>query len=268
VSAQSQYHEDHMKPVKEYLVSDLFYTRWDRLTQLGHAEVFALQQKIKTIDRDTAAGSMEYGITLIAILQRVNKNPHLVGRINEAQAVDIYNDLKFLNEPWYFFPEIGERWIRPDDEMARHTFDQFIYADNEFTSYLVTQDEKYLKRLAVTLYLKVEGLIIRKPVPFDKENVERHADLIKLRPHQLQLIFYTYAHVRESVVNRCKTLFHKLPAVEGVASTLQVNSGPMWQEIKNQVAMTLVFGNFDELGRTNMHSVVDHLEFLAKRNVK
>jgi hypothetical protein len=38
----------------------------------------------------------------------------------------------------------------------------------------------------------------------------------------------------------------------------------MWHRVKHQAAKTLVFGDFEKLGTTNMYSILDHLEILAQ----
>lgn len=239
--------------IKEYTISDLFKTEWRELGPRAHAEVFALRQNIQHLQ----PGSPEYGFHLIYILKRLIKNPRLVDRINETQAVDIYNDLKFLDEPWYYFPVMPTHYLEkcPEEMMAKHSFDQFIYADNEFSNFAVHQDEKFLRRLAVTLY-RPKG-----EIHFDKETVEENADKIKghLKEWQLNIIFFTYAQIRAMVQKRCKTLL--APAV---GESKPTNTGPMWNEIKHQAARTHVFGTFDELGCANMYDVLDHLELLSK----
>lgn len=296
----SQYHEDYMGKVKEYTVADLFYTDWKELDDKTHAEVFALHQKIQQhpvhprfdklsdqshpsvsplegeINADASTSSatdvtdqqkMEYGVLLIAILRRLRKNWRLVDKINELQAVDIFNELDrgFLSKPWYTFPQVFG-WVHPADQMAKSSFDRFIYADNEFTSFLATSDDKYLHRLAATLYA------LPGDTHFDKEEVEARAELIKeTNAHQLQLIFYTYGHVRNAVVKRARHLIETPPQhpsvspLEGESNTNKVKpSGAMWYQIKHQVARTGVFGTFDQLGQANMYIVIDHLELLAK----
>jgi hypothetical protein len=203
---------------------------------------------------------------LIRILRLLRKNVRLVDRINVPQAVDIYNDLKFLHQPWYYFPELPAPLIKkPDPLLARTSFDQFIYADNEFTSFLAlgtaeTQEryEHYLRRLAVTLYQPADEKI------WDKECVEEREQQIKtINPELLQLVFFTFGHVRNRVMDRCKTLLPRSLAKDEDKKKVHP-TGRMWANLKHQAAKTLVFGDFDKLGQTNMYSVLDHLEILSK----
>ena len=245
---------------RTYTVPDLFFTRWMELPARVHSEVYALYNSLP----DPA--HPQYGFILIQILRRLRKNKSLVNKINVAQAVDIFNDLGFLKEPWYYFPQLKNdklALMAPDEKMARCSFDQFIYADNEFSSYLMPSTSSgtgassiYLCRLAVTLYL------LAGEEHFDPETVELRARLIdgRLKPWQLNLVFFTFAQIRAHVMKRCKTLLPPGVTEDGKPSP----TGPMWHRIKHQAARTLVFGTFVETGRANMYSVLDHLEILCQ----
>lgn len=240
-----------------YQVSDLFYTQWKDLDDLTQATVYSLHQHAQSLGHS----HKDYGFALIATLRSLRKNKRLVDRINVEQAVDIYNDLKFLNEPWYHFPFLDQLHLKPDPELARTSFDQFIYADNEFTSFIAAKgkDEVYLRRLAATLY-KESGEIF-----WDKECVEERAEKLRSeKSYRLELIFYTYGHVRNKVMERCKTLLPKSIVTSEEQKKTPHPTGSMWHNIKHQAAKTLVFGDFDNVGRTNMYSVLDHLEILCK----
>lgn len=246
---------------KEYQVSDLFFTRWEELSAMIHAEVYALQQ----LARQEQKESIQYGLRVIGVLRNLRKNKRLVNQINEAQAVDIYNDLKFLDEPWTYFPvkvlpTSDGLLYAPDDKMATHTFDHFIYADNEFTSFLATQERKYLLRLAATLYRKKGELYL------DKEQVEhRSALLADLKPWQEALIFATYGHIREFISRRCKTLLPPPPRPEPGEKEEVRPSGPMWLKLKHRLSETPAFQGYETAGRANVYAALDYLEDLAQR---
>jgi hypothetical protein len=261
---------------KVYQVNDLFFTDWKQLSPKSHLEVYVLQQKIKT---DGITETKRYGYQVIALLQRLRKNFKLINKINEEQAVDIYNDLKFLDESWYYFRSL-ERYrfkknglITPDEKLARHSFDRFIFADHEFTSYLYAvnagideaQCRNYLVRLAITLYP------LRKDSFFDPETVDERTEGLgkMIKDWELQLVFFTYAHVRESIMKRCKHLLPQEPVKtyeEGQEREppAVTPSGPMWHEIKHMAARTGALGPLNEVGRSRMYDVLDHLELIAK----
>lgn len=259
---------------KVYTVSDLFFTAWAQLNERTHAEVYALLLQLKELTPSALQASpptggdkagVKYGLLLIQILRRLRKNPRLVARIDVEQAVDIFNDLKFLSEPWYFFPSI-KKLPAPDEKLARHTFDHFIYADNEYSSFLSNKNVTHLRRLVATLY----------QASFDKENVEPIADNLKAKEWQLTLTFWTYAQVREFVAKRCKTLMPPpIPHLteEGDAGTGPASvqpTGAMWLKLKHRLAETPAFQGYDKAGRANMYAALDYLEDLAqqKENAK
>jgi hypothetical protein len=247
---------------KTYSVSDLFFTSWGQLTPITHTEVYQLQQAICQMSVEDRG----YGFAVIAILRAMRKNKWLVDKINLEQAVDIYNDLKFLNEPWYNFPAKvlplkSDLVYAPAEKMATHTYDHFIYADNEFTSFLATNDRKYLTRLAATLYRK------RGEIFLDKELVEARTQQLakKIRPWQEDIVFLTYAQIREFITTRCKTLLPKGPAGE---TTKISPTGGMWLKLKHRLAETPAFQGFDSAGRANIYSALDYLEDLAQLKEK
>lgn len=237
---------------KVYTTADLFFTSWAQVRPVDHAVVFEMVQEIKSTDPE----SEQYGFLLIAILRRLRKNWRLVDKINVAQAVDIFNDLKFLHEPWYYFPKVAGELKTPEEHMARNTFDHFIYGDNEFTSYLATQDVTHLRRLVATLYQD----------QFDKENVEGIAKALKAKDHELKLVFYTYAQVRTFVMKRCKKLLPTSPKqTEGENEEGVQPTGAMWLTLKHRLAETPVFQGYDNAGKANMYAALDYLEDLAKQ---
>lgn len=243
---------------RTYTVNDLFFTRWEDLRERIHSEVYALYNSLPD------PSDPQYGFILIQILRRLRKNFSLVNKINVDQAVDIFNDMAFLKAPWYYFPHLENKalaLVKPDEKMARSSFDQFIYGDNEFSSYLVKQDPIHLNRLVATLYPLLGDEY------FDPETVEGRAAAIagKLKPWQHNLVFFTFAQIRDHVMKRCKTLLPPPPKQDpDDLPTGPITTGPMWYRIKHQAARTGVFGTFEQTGRANMYSVLDHLEILCQ----
>lgn len=238
--------------MKTYTVDDLFYTSWKDMKPAQLYEAYTLQQVLKDLPLDHD----RYGFFLIAVLRRLRKRPGLVDKISVEQAVDIYNDLKFLDEPWYHFPEVRElavydnAVVRPDEYMARHTFGHFIYADNEFSRYLQTHDKIFLRRLLVTIY----------QMPFDKESVEALASSIEVDDWIIMLVTITFSHVRNKINKRCRTL---LP--QGTAKDEHRQAtGPIWQKILHRLAETPVFQGYNNAMNANMYAALDYLEDLAQ----
>lgn len=247
----------------EYSVRDLFFTTLTDLKNRPriHAQVCALYQAW----REVPAESIEAGAMLIRILKLLRRRPALVDQINEAQAVDIFNELDrtLLSQPFYFLPELGSDVLTPDDHLARTTFDQFIYADKEFSLFVRAAWQKQPEAELRNLLCRVTAcLYMRKYREFDPENVDQDADVYmrKLHTWELQLIQFAYGHTREAVMNRCPTLFSKV----GNAGKEPQSTGPMWAKLKHEVARTGVFGTFHEVGRARLYDVLDHLEILSK----
>jgi hypothetical protein len=240
---------------KEYSVSDLFFTSWKQLKGPVHAAVYALYLKLQTLQKD----SPQYGFVMIALLRQLRRRPLVVDSVNVEQAVDIFNDLTFLTEPWYYFPEVitsaQSKQLglqKPHDHLSKCTFDHFIYADNEFSSYLVTWDDKHLTRLVATLY----------QAKFDKEAVDTIAKALPLDQWQKDLVFYTFGHIREFVMKRCKTLLP--PSIPSEEEVKPRSTGAMWLKIKHRLAETAAFQGYDTAGSGNMYSTLDYLEDLAQ----
>lgn len=256
------------KDEKVYLASDLFFTSWEELKPNVHAFVYALKQNLPGPDR-IEPGQPSYGFMVIQILRHLRKNQSLVNKLKNEEnaveiAVDIFNDLAFLNQPWYFFPDLGNQIQKPDDKMARHTFDQFIYADNEYSMFLSTRDIKYLRRLVVTLYAYPGDTF------FDKERVSSREAYLNIEDWELNLVFFTYAHVRTFVTNRCKMLLPAAAAAkpaegEAEAEVRFMPTGALWLKLKHRLAETPAFQGYDNAGRANMYSALDYLEDLAQQ---
>lgn len=266
----------------EFKVGDVFYTSWGELSPKQKVEVYTLWLRMKSMvdsrwSMDEASGStvppeggeggLEYGVLMLLIMRQLRKNQRVIDQMNEAQVLDCFNELKvFLDGAWYGFINLtptlskGEGAMQtPAEKMATSTFDHFIYADNEFSLFLIKKDDVHLKRLVATLYQKT----------FDKEAVEGIASRLKLNEWQLLHVFYTYKHVREYVMSRCKTLMPP-PQVNPstgepeTQNTPPTPTGAMWLKLKHRLAETPAFAGFDVAGKANMYSALDYLEDLAR----
>ena len=142
--------------------------------------------------------------------------------------------------------------------MARHTFDQFIYADNEFTKSIAEPGSSlhYLRRLAATLYTD--------PRAFDRECVDDRVIDMSVKDWELQLIATTFGHVRSFITRRCKHLMPAPVKPEGQLEHQVQPTGPMWQELKHRLSETPAFQGFDKAGSANIYDCLDYLEGLAK----
>lgn len=247
-----------------YVVDDLFFTSWAQLSEKRMVEVQSLMMQLKSFD----LSSVEHGLISIKVLRLIRRNPALVDKINVEQAVDIFNDLKFLREPWFDFAPVAHSRLTtwsglttlrtPSDHMADCTFAHFIYADNEFSSFLATNKTEHLTRLFATIYQK----------DFDEEKVEAIAKRLNLKEWQLMHTFFTYSFVRNFVMERCKALLLSSPHTEGEIeqNTTVVPTGGMWQKLLHRLAETPAFPGMDAASDARMYKALDYLEDLAQNN--
>lgn len=242
----------------EFKVTDVFYSAWADLTPKQQVEVYTLWLKMKSMDGQL---SIAYSTHMLLIMRQLRKNQRVIDQMNEAQVVDCFNEIKgFLDEPWYNFPPLNlpQGGDKPADKMATSTFDHFIYADNEFSLFLIKKDDIHLKRLVATLYQE----------NFNKEAVEGIASRLKLSEWQLLHVFYTFKHVREFVMKRCKNLMPPPPVHPETGEIIKDETGPvatgaMWLKLKHRLAETPAFAGYDKAGQANMYSALDYLEDLA-----
>ena len=243
---------------KTYKVSDLFYDSYQQLSARRLAELAVLRRAWMLAVEKEGIESPEYGVLSIGIMRSIRKSPLLVDKINVDQMVDCFNDLTFLKQPWYFFPNFirPTNAYHPDEYFHDRTFDHFIHADHEFS-------KGNAAGVAACLYFHDHGHF----------NPDKLADNIKhieqaWSKWQIELVMHTYANVREWITKRCKNLFPPSPSGEGRG---EVATGPMWTELKQRTAelrLTWKDPNGKEtnyVGHARYLEVLDHLESLSKR---
>ncbi len=215
-----------------------------------------LDDTIERTDEQAERERIEYGVVLITILRILRKSPLLVDKINEAQAVDCFNELEFLHEPWLDFPvkEIAG-YTCPDEKMHLLTFDQFIYALKEYYLLLeskdVTKDMKQLARLVATLYAR----------QFDATKVEHDAEVMikKAKPWQLLSVLYAFTNIFEYITTqRCKVLFGK--GGKGTEHPLAI-----WLKIKYRLGESGYFQGKEAVEKARIYEALDYLCELQTR---
>lgn len=265
---------------KAYTVSDLFYDCWEQLTQKQLVTVIWLSDVLSS----QKEGSVEYGLTVIGILRALRKNFRLVDKINEKQAVDCFNDIKFFHRnadgsfktPWYFFPVIGfnvngKRFRRPELNgslpMYNRSFQQLVYADSAFSGFCVL-NYQHSKEPSAELEKEMDealcsliAVLYTEPEDFTMANLEMKAELIrqKLTVEQRSLILHTYANVRSFITDRCPNLMPK-PAENAEKEATPVFTGPMWLKLRYSLAETEVFKGFTTANNAMIYDALDYLE--------
>ncbi len=244
---------------KTYKVSDLFYDNYQALPVRRLADLAIVRRTWQ----EQAVTSEHYGILSIAALRAIRKSPLLVDKINVEQAIDCLNELTFLKEPWYFFPQFIRliNAYRPDEYFHDRTFDHFIHADNEFS-------KGNAAGVVACLYFHDHGHFNPDKLADNTKQIKQ-----KWQPWQVELVMHTYANVREWITARCKNLFDGPKSdieAENLASPPKP-TGSMWIELKQRTAelrITWKDPNGKEtnyVGHARYLEVLDYLEGLTKR---
>lgn len=248
---------------KTYKIADLFFTSWAEIPTGYHAQLIELRHKLNNAIREEMWGT--YGYMAIQMLRILRKNKSLVAKINEEQAVDCLNDLKFIQEPWYHFPPGDKGFQEPDEYMHNRTFNQFVYADAEFTKFCVLDyqgkesrkpDEMQLNR-AIN---KMIGILYTAPERFDERKILSRAGTVdqKMTPAEKAVVLHTYANVREYIVKeRCPNLF---PSSSGDGPAKPVYTGKMWLNLRYDLSETPSFQGLDAAKNAWLYDAMDLLE--------
>lgn len=236
---------------KQYTVTDLFYTQWSELSVRQRIKVHELNQMRQDLPID------QHGTYIILIMRELRKRPLLVDRLNEAQVVDIFNSLTFVNEPWLFFAPPPVRlklrgYAAPDAKMGNLSFDHFIYADSEFTQCAGEQVEwrKHMEALAAILY-KPAKLVTNKvhTLPVSDALFVKQA-------------FYTFGNVRDYIVRNCRHLFP--PKSDEDELPQKFSALQLWTDMKFALAEHGTFGTYKQVGEQPLYEVITYLEKRAK----
>ena len=257
---------------KTYKIADLFFTSWAEIPTGYHAQLIELRHKLNNAIREEMWGT--YGYMAIQMLRILRKNKSLVAKINEEQAVDCLNDLKFIQEPWYHFPPGDKGFQEPDEYMHNRTFNQFVFADAEFTKFCVLdyrsrqsgkQDDIQIN-LAIN---KLIGILYTKPEYFDEKKIHDKACTIdqKMNAAEKAVVLHTFANVREYIVKqRCPNLFPSTQASSGEVAP--VYTGKMWLNLRYDLSETPSFQGLETAKKAWVYDALDLLEKKALEATK
>ncbi len=274
---------------REYPIQQLFKMGWEQLTPKEMITIIELSDRILDVEKD----SVDYGFILIAMLRIIRKNKSAVSKINEAQAVDCFNNVTFFqrNEdrsfktPWLFFPignftAGGETFERPQLlgtlPMYNRTFDHLVYCDQAFSAfclfnYQLNKEHIPARRdqLQSDMNDALDSLIAvlyHSQFNFDVKRIEVTSRLIrqKLTIAERSLILHTYANVRQFITEKYPYLFPApLPSNEQSESAPQL-TGAMWLNLRFDLAETEVFKGFDTARNALIYDALNYLEKKAK----
>lgn len=271
--------------MREYTVPDLFFTKWDQLNPGQMSLIIELTDQLRLLEK----GSKNWGLVVISILRNLRKNKSLVSQLEVEQAVDCFNELEFIlrnpdgsfRTPWYFFPVAGFKSnefvflqpVRTDLPLFYHTFQQLVYADSAFSAFCLLNYQynktdhddvltrKQQERDMDEALCSLIAVLYTSPDDFDIADMEvraRHIPL-KMNIRQRSLLLLTYANVRQFITDRCPNLFPK-PIKKSEEEQPPVFSGPIWMNLRYDLAKTEVFKGFKTASDARIYDALDFLE--------
>lgn len=268
-----------MTQPKTYQLANLFHTSWEKLTPSQHWMAIEYTDQML----HTEKGSKRYGMLLIQLLRTLRKNKKLVSNIEVDQAVDCFNALDFLKRndrgsfliPWYHFPKVTNKLSTPSRStppLYYHTFEQLCYADSHFSAFCLLnyqynrasakRKEELLADMNDALNYLIAVIYI-KPEDFTTQEMDKVAAYVKQRCPEIMrtLVLHTYANVRQYITDRCPTLFPKpLVVDENQTEEQPQHTGPMWQNLRYDLAKTEVFKGFNVASHARIYDALDFLE--------
>ena len=250
---------------KTYNIDDLFFTSWKQIPTGYHAQLIDLRYRLDT----TKAQEMwaAYGHLAIQVLRILRKNKSLVAKINVEQAVDCLNDLKFLHETWYHFPP-GEdsRFVAPDEYMNNRSFNQFVWADAQFTKFCVLDYQGKQSRKTDDIQIniainKLIAILYTAPERFDEREIHNSSCTVdqKMKPFEKAVVLHTFANVREYIVKeRCPNLFPSTS--DNTGYSVPVYTGKMWLNLRYDLSETPSFQGLEAAKNAWLYDALDLLE--------
>jgi hypothetical protein len=250
--------------MKTYSISELFHMSWSALATEDMAIVIEFRDKMKKTKEQGLRTA--HGYAAITMLRALRKNKSLVSKINVDQAVDCINDISFFEQPWFFFPKIGND--RPADFLKDHLFIQLYYIDSLLSKFLMqhhydcrAHPPQDISEVAKAYLDDVIGVIYTKPDEFDESKVVERGKAIGkvLKDFERVVIIATYANVKEFIINECPDIFPTSEA-EPSANAAPVDTEPMWQALLFDLSETKAYPGMDKAKRAPMYEALSYLE--------
>lgn len=249
-------------------VQEVFHNTWENQKADVASALLHYRDRLNEALRHGKSELAGFYKTLIVRLLCLK--PSVYKKLSPAQVIDIANDLKFINDPWYAFHVThittkAGRIHRPTVKLLSLTFWQFIKADAEYSRFLVlnyresNEQYKALDRLIAILYQP-------EPGAFDDTTIDQYATTL---PYGLSfdfkyLILHTYSNCRNYIMKeRCPSLF---PVSMNKSDEPQEPkyTGGDWQNILYELAETNAFRGIDAAKGARLYDALDYLEKKAK----
>ncbi|HMG90759.1 MAG TPA: hypothetical protein VK589_11890 [Chryseolinea sp.] len=260
--------------MKTYHISDLFKTSWDQVSPKEMATV--IDMKIKMQRANEQGLHQAAGHYAIMILKALRKNEGLVSKINVEQAVDCINDLEFIHQKWFTFPEIkfsDSTFCNPPTHLKNHTLGQLYWIDSLFSKFLMqeyydgrahppqtpsTMAEMFLDEMIAVIYTH--------PDQFDEKVItERGKEIGRIINNDYRVcMLYGYANVKEFILAEFPLTFPRLEDEDEtqnpVSNKPPVDSEPMWQNILFDLSESPAYPGMDRAKKAPMYEALNYLE--------
>lgn len=246
-------------------ISEFFYDSWD---QLDHKKAIQMMLIKSKVDSMLEAEQYEWvGRMGFFQLQTISRDPLFLKKLTEEQIYDIRKDLVFIDSPWLFFHIVAIKgkhhtYFSPGERMYDLTFQHLIYADANFSKYLITEQPRDLDKFIASLY---QPMFEGDRIPFIPDNLDPIGEDIgaALHRHEKQLILTTYVHIRNSIMERCPALFKSSSEPDNNSSSVEY-TGEMWRDLLYELADTPAFQGIEAAKSTPIYEALDYLEKKAK----
>jgi hypothetical protein len=153
--------------------------------------------------------------------------------------------------------------------MYDRSFDQLVFADTAFSRFCILnakflagertpQIEKDMDDLVNALI----GILFTKPEDFDAADLEVYTKIIPLHFNSTKrsLVLHTYANVRGFIIRMYPNLFPTSAAPEEGAEPGTKDTGPMWMNLRYDLAETDAFKGFDTARKALIYDALGYLD--------
>jgi len=262
--------------MKSYMISDIFKTHWSELTTDEMAMVLIYKSKL---DYARHSGEMSLaGLYAIRIMQQLRKHS-AVGELTVEQAVDCINDLSFIADPWFMFPDLGvsSPFEAPPTHLKHHTLGQLYWMDSLFSKFII---QDYIDRRAhppqdpsaiAEMYLdEMIGVIYTSPPAFDERLIStRGNEIKKMLTHSARtVILYSYANTKKFIIDEFPLTFPTREDDDETGVKAPVDSEPMWQSIVYDLSESPAYPGTDKAKAAPMYEALNYLERKHKEQQK
>lgn len=259
-----------MKNVRKVKVSELFITSWE---ELSTRKFIALLPYLHAINKRMVPES----VSLLSILEKKRRT---LEKMTSLQIVDIFRDVvSFLRKPLLEFKLKSFRigftyYYAPSIRMSTSSFAEFMMMDTNLSRYMITSKDEYLLKIISSLYRpkSKKSKKERKDIRDDfKDYYYNQFEKFKnLSEGKKMCILKTAIDIRVKLMDDFPNLFPRTEEQEEQEFTPSniKDSGPMWSNIRFDVAGTPQIPGIENVDTTNMYTILSLLEKMQIDNKK